>query len=686
MDTKDLILEIGTEEIPARFIQKALEDLYLYTKQEFELAYIEHEEIKVQSTPRRFLIYIKDVAIIQKDREERVKGPAKSKSFDVNGNATKAAEGFAKSQGLHVCDLKVELINNTEYLMAVTSQSGLETKEILPEILERIIKSLSFPKSMYWENNNVRFARPVRWLLALFGSDIINIRFGNVLSNRITRGHRFMGSSKIEIFTTDEYFDELKRNFVIIDPEERKRKIFTGIKSIEKELDVKVDIEENLLKEVIHLNEYPIAFYGSFNKTFLEIPEEVLILTMAKNQRYFPVRDFDGNLLPYFVGVSNNLAVNMDVVKEGNERVLSARLYDAAFFWNEDRKRTLEEMTNDLKNIIYQEQLGSLYEKVQRIRKLSSVLTEKLGKNKILPMIDRAASISKADISSSMVYEFPEVQGIMGREYAKKAGEDKRVSLAMYEQYLPRFSGDEIPTDDIGAIIGLAERIDTITSIFKIGQEPTSTQDPYALRRAARCINEIIWGLFYDIDLRYLVETSAALFVLESKRIEQVLSFLNTRIEVQLLERNFDRNVVLLALQTVPYRPLQILRLAETLQKVCKEDWFADLIIAAVRVKNLLTKATREFNEVDPQKFLNDSEKKLNDELEYLTTIAKDAIKASDWEKLSLTLAKLAPLISRFFEDVLVMDKNLEIRNNRLALLAKCELFFMQIGDFSLLK
>ena len=274
----------------------------------------------------------------------------------------------------------------------------------------------------------------------------------------------------------------------------------------------------------------------------------------------------------------------------------------------------------------------------------------------------------------------------MGREYAKKAGEDKRVSLAMYEQYLPRFSGDEIPTDDIGAIIGLAERIDTITSIFKIGQEPTSTQDPYALRRAARCINEIIWGLFYDIDLRYLVETSAALFVLESKRIEQVLSFLNTRIEVQLLERNFDRNVVLLALQTVPYRPLQILRLAETLQKVCKEDWFADLIIAAVRVKNLLTKATREFNEVDPQKFLNDSEKKLNDELEYLTTIAKDAIKASDWEKLSLTLAKLAPLISRFFEDVLVMDKNLEIRNNRLALLAKCELFFMQIGDFSLLK
>ena len=241
--------------------------------------------------------------------------------------------------------------------MAVTSQSGLETKEILPEILERIIKSLSFPKSMYWENNNVRFARPVRWLLALFGSYIINIRFGNVLSNRITRGHRFMGSSKIEIFTTDEYFDELKRNFVIIDPEERKRKIFTGIKSIEKELDVKVDIEENLLKEVIHLNEYPIAFYGSFNKTLLEIPEEVLILTMAKNQRYFPVRDFDGNLLPYFVGVSNNLAVNMDVVKEGNERVLSARLYDAAFFWNEDRKRTLEEMTNDLKNIIYQEQL-----------------------------------------------------------------------------------------------------------------------------------------------------------------------------------------------------------------------------------------------------------------------------------------------------------------------------------------
>ena len=562
----------------------------------------------------------------------------------------------------------------------------MESREILPEILEKILKKLSFPKSMYWESNNVRFARPVRWILALYGSDILDLKFANVTSSNTTRGHRFMGAPQIQIMKTEEYFDELKRNFVIIDPNEREEMISTGVKNIEKELNVKVDVNQDLLKEVVHLNEYPIAFYGSFNKAFLEIPEEVLILTMAKNQRYFPVRDSYGNLLPYFIGVSNNLAINMDVIREGNERVLSARLYDAAFFWNEDGKRTLEEMSDDLKNIIYQEKLGSLYDKVQRIRKLAMLLTEKLEKKEIMFLVDRAASISKADIASSMVYEFPEVQGIMGREYAKKSGENIRVYTALYEQYLPRFSGDEIPTDDVGAIIGLAERTDTISSIFKIGQEPTSTQDPYALRRSARCINEIIWGFAYDLDLTYLIDKSAVVFGLDANRISNILSFLNMRLEVQLLERNFDRNVVLLASQTIPYRPLQILRLAETLQKICKEEWFTDLIVAAVRVKNLLAKVTKGSDKVDPQKFLNDSERELNNELEYLTIIAKDAISALDWEKLSLTLAKLAPLISRFFKDVLVMDDNLDVRNNRLALLAKCELFFMQIGDFSLLK
>lgn len=686
MNYKDLLLEVGTEEIPARFIPKALEDLYLYTEQEFDRAHIEHGEIKVLSTPRRLLIHVKNVAAIQKDREEKVKGPAKIKSFDVNGKATNAAEGFAKSQGLQVCDLQVETINNVEYLIAVNSQIGVESREILPEILEKILKKLSFPKSMYWESNNVRFARPVRWILALYGSDILDLKFANVTSSNTTRGHRFMGAPQIQIMKTEEYFDELKRNFVIIDPNEREEMISTGVKNIEKELNVKVDVNQDLLKEVVHLNEYPIAFYGSFNKAFLEIPEEVLILTMAKNQRYFPVRDSYGNLLPYFIGVSNNLAINMDVIREGNERVLSARLYDAAFFWNEDGKRTLEEMSDDLKNIIYQEKLGSLYDKVQRIRKLAMLLTEKLEKKEIMFLVDRAASISKADIASSMVYEFPEVQGIMGREYAKKSGENIRVYTALYEQYLPRFSGDEIPTDDVGAIIGLAERTDTISSIFKIGQEPTSTQDPYALRRSARCINEIIWGFAYDLDLTYLIDKSAVVFGLDANRISNILSFLNMRLEVQLLERNFDRNVVLLASQTIPYRPLQILRLAETLQKICKEGWFTDLIVAAVRVKNLLAKVTKGSDKVDPQKFLNDSERELNNELEYLTIIAKDAISALDWEKLSLTLAKLAPLISRFFKDVLVMDDNLDVRNNRLALLAKCELFFMQIGDFSLLK
>ena len=686
MSTKELLFEIGTEEIPARFMPKAISDIRSSAEELFAAAHINYEQITVHCTPRRFILFMNDVAEAQDDSVETYKGPIKAQAFDASGNPTKAAEGFARSKGVSVDDLKIEMVGGAEYVIAERRQLGQPTADVLPAIFSQILKKLSFPKNMYWADPTVRFARPIRWITALFGSEIIDVTYGNVKSCNITRGHRFMGSQQIEIKTASDYFQAVKDNYVITDPEERKGMILKGIAAIERELGSRVDVDPALLEENVHLNEYPIPFYGSFDKEFLDIPEEVLTLSMAKNQRYFPVRNTAGKLMANFVGVSNNRAKDMNVVREGNERVLRARLYDAAFFWKEDQLKTLDERTEELKNVTYQVQLGSVYEKVQRVKKLALTLTEILDRNELAETVGRAASLAKADLVTNLVYEFSDVQGVMGREYARKAGEPEAVALALYEQYLPRFAGDELPSGFEGAILGLAERADTIAAIYKIGQEPTSSQDPYGLRRAARCINEIIWGLGLDIDINDLMRRAAEPLEVGDATLEKIYNFLNLRLQVQLREKGFAHEVVALALQTIPTRPLQVYRMAETLQKTSDESWFAELITAAVRVKNILEKSGAQGQTVDQTKFADDAERALYDKLIQLTTPAKDAVSGCDWEKLATVLSELAPVIARFFNDVLVMDEDESIRNNRLALLARCQEFFMQVGDFSLLK
>ena len=686
MSARDLLFEIGTEEIPARFMPKALSDLKEYVLEELDSAHIQHSDITVNCTPRRLTVYVKDLSESQQDSVELSKGPLKAQAFDADGNATKAAEGFARSRGISVSELIIKKIGNAEYIFAEKREAGKDTASILPSILEKIIKKLSFPKSMYWLEKTVRFARPVRWIVALFGSDIVNVTFGSVTSGRTSRGHRFMGSDSITIASPLEYASLMEKNFVVVDPEVRKSMILEGIAKIEEELGAKVEVDPALLEENVHLNEYPITFYGSFDKEFLDIPEEVLTLSMAKNQRYFPVRDKNGKLMPNFVGVSNNRAKDMNVVREGNERVLRARLYDAAFFWKEDLQKSLDERAEELKNVTYQEQLGSVYDKVQRVKNLALSLTKILGKNELLPFVERASSLAKSDLVSNMVYEFSDVQGVMGREYARKAKEPEEVALALYEQYLPRFAGDEIPSQCPGAILGIAERADTISAIYKIGLEPTSSQDPYGLRRAARCINEIIWGMSFDLDIDKLMASASEPLGSDEETRSKISSFLQLRLQVQLREKGLRHEVVALALQTNPTRPLQAFRMAETLQKTSEEEWFSELITAAVRVKNILAKAGEVKHVVDDSKFVSDSERALYKELMSLSETAQKSVSECDWEKLASVLAELAPVITGFFNDVLVMDENAEIRNNRLALLNECQNFFMQIGDFSLLK
>ena len=686
MSVKDLLFEIGTEEIPARFMPKALADLSSYAEEELVSAHIEYSSIKSECTPRRLVLTVSDLADSQKDSVEVSKGPQKAQAFDAEGRPTKAAEGFARSRGVEVSDLKVQEINGAEYVVAEKRETGQSTEIVLPNILDKILKKLSFQKSMYWADPTVRFARPVRWLLALYGDSVINVDFGKVKSGNYTRGHRFMGSDRIEIKDPSLYKAAMKENFVITDPEERKTMILGGIAEVERELGARVEVDPALLEENVHLNEYPVVFYGSFDLDFLEIPEEVLVLSMAKNQRYFPVRNKDGKLMANFVGVSNNKAKDMRVVREGNERVLRARLYDAAFFWKEDLQKSLDDLANELKSVTYQEQLGSVYDKVQRTKALALWLTDELSLADKRSVVERAAVLAKADLVTSMVYEFADVQGVMGREYAKKAGEPEEVAIALYEQYLPRFAGDSIPSGPAGALIGLADRADTLAAIYKIGLEPTSSQDPYGLRRASRCINEIIWGMPLDIDLNKLLEKSASAFDIDSNTMEKIRSFVRLRLQVQLREKGFRHEVVELVLQTVSNRPLQAFRMAETLEKRSDEVWFTDLITAAVRVKNLLNKSGSTAVEVDLSKLVEPSEKKLYEKLLVLEEDARVSVDMFDWEKLASVLAELAPVIAQFFNDVLVMDEDIALRNNRLALLKKCQDFFLLVGDFSLLK
>ncbi|MEG1502226.1 MAG: glycine--tRNA ligase subunit beta [Synergistaceae bacterium] len=686
MSSRDLLLEIGTEEIPARFMPNTLKDIKSFAETELAENHISYADVSVFATPRRIALMITGLSELQNDIVEKSKGPLKSQAYDESGNPSKSAIGFAKSKGINVEDLKIQMIGNLEYIFAEKHYQGKNTIEILPELLERIIKKLSFPKSMYWSDKTIKFARPVRWLIALYGEEVLEITFANIKSGRNSRGHRFMGAKLIEIKNMSSYQSQMRENFVIIDPEERKKMICDGIKNIEGELNAVVDIPEALLEENIHLNEYPIPFYGSFDSEFLEIPEEVLTLSMAVNQRYFPVRDKNGKLMPNFVGVSNNLAKDMSVVREGNERVLRARLYDASFFWKEDLTKSMDERVEELKNVTYQVQLGSVYDKVQRVKSLALYITEILDKNEFKKFVDRASYLAKSDLVSNMVYEFSDVQGVMGREYARKAGEPEEVALAIYEQYLPKNSGGDLPTGIVGAILGIAERTDTISGIFKIGLEPTSSQDPYGLRRAARSLNEIIWGLGLHININDLFRTACKTLSIDDEIFNKIMKFFMQRTQVQLKEKGFNHEIVMLSMQTAKAFPLQVLRMCETLEKSSDEEWFSNLVTSAVRVNNILVKNQISGTSIDEMNFVDPLEIALYNKLNELTDKVRETVDSFDWEALAILLSELSPVISNFFNDVLVMDKDEKIRNNRIALLEKCQLLFAQVGDFSLLK
>ena len=490
----------------------------------------------------------------------------------------------------------------------------------------------------------------------------------------------------MEVESSDDYLTVMYDNWVIVDQKKREEKMRAAIAGIEKELDGAVELDPSLVQENLYLVEYPVPFYGSFDRKYLEIPEEVLTTSMKDNQKYFAVHDHSGKLMPCFVGVSNNLVPNMELVREGNERVLRARLEDAAFFWKEDLKRPLSARVEDLKNVIYQEKLGSVYDKTMEMVKISRKICDLLGNKDDVKLVERAAYLSKADLVTGMVGEFSELQGIMGREYALKNGEDPRVAKAIAEQYMPTAAGNELPSDVIGAVVGIAERAFNMVGAYKLGFQPTRSQDPYGLRRAIRCINEILWGLRLDLDLEALLAFIAQDLEVGGEALSSLLDFIRQRTLIQLKEKEYGHELIELALSVTGSRPLQTLYLLGAFAEVKQEDWFTKLVNSAVRVKNILAKAEGVSSSVDPSLCVKAAEKDLYAAVNEAEKPVEAALRKNDWNGLMNVLAQLSPAVSAFFDDVMVMDEDAAVRANRLALLSHCQNLFMRVGDLSKVK
>ena len=607
-DTLEVLLEIGTEEIPSRFIPDAIASLRKNAESSLSANRLTFKGADTYATPRRLVLLVSGVSKLQFEQVDLLKGPPVSSAYDDNDQPTRAAIGFAKSKGIGVDELKFTEINGVKYIAAEIRQESKPAVDVLPEILRGLVAGLTFPKSMYWDKSGVRFARPVRWIVAMADGEVVPFEFGGVKSGRRTTGHRFMGHKEIDIPDASRFLDILYDNNVILDQEKRLQKMKAAIASLQKDMEgnLEVEMDAAILEENLYLVEYPVPFVGTFDKRYLEIPEEVLTTSMKKNQKYLAVRSRDkgGKLAPFFVGVSNNLVPDMAIIREGNERVLKARLEDAAFFWDEDRRIPLASYVDRLKSVTYQEKLGSVFDKVMMTRKLALWFCGRYGMDDIVSLVDRAAYLSKADLVTSMVFEFTDLQGVMGREYAKASGEDPRVALALYEQYLPLTASGKTPTDDVGAILGLAERVHIITVCHKAGLEATSSQDPYGLRRAARCINEILFARGYNFDMAEAVSEACKINEVDDATKARILDFMRQRLTAQLREKGYDAELVNLGIGVAGNVPYQALKLIETLSRVKAEDWFTGLAASALRVKNILAKNAKDSADVVPEESL----------------------------------------------------------------------------------
>ena len=681
---KDLFLEIGCEEIPAGFIPKAMADMELLMKRELTAARLEFGEIVTLGTPRRLVLAVKGIAERQPDADLTAMGPAKSVAFDGQGNPTRAAQGFARGQGVEVSELTVVLTEKGEYLAAKKSEIGRETSELLIEILPRLMGAIPFKKSMRWGDLDVRFARPIHWIVALFDYAVVPFSFGNIESGRISRGHRFMANTTFAVRDLAHYLEECERHFVIPDPERRKEIIRAEVERVAIEAGGAVLPDESLLTQVSFLVEYPSAVAGTFSPDFLAVPREVLITSMREHQRYFSLVDGQGKLLPGFITINNTLTSDPSVVVKGNERVLRARLSDARFFFEEDRKSTLASRVDALKSIVYQAKLGTSYEKMERFRELAKLLARELNPS-VSEQVYRAATLCKADLVTGMVGEFPEVQGIMGREYAIHDGEELAVANAIAEHYLPTQAGGELPASDIGAFVSIADKMDTICGCFSVGLIPTGSADPYALRRSALGIINIILEKGYRKPLESQVSASLDLLAAKASRPREevqrdVLEFFRGRF-VNLMADRFPADavdaVVAVSLDDLVESAAKIAALSEFRSR----DDFGPLAVAFKRVCNLVKDGVE--TPVSEELFEDAAEGALHKAQLAVAVQVESALSRGDYLAALTEIATLKDAVDLFFEKVMVMAEDERVRGNRLALLTGIARLFSRLADFS---
>ena len=688
---QDFLLEIGTEEIPAKFSPGAMTQLKEQALKRLTELRLTFAEIKTFATPRRFALIITGLEEKQKDLSQEVKGPAVKAAYDKNGAPTKAAQGFARAQGVSVDDFIEKEINKVPYVYARKLEAGLETKELLPQLAQDLINALHFPKPMRWGDHDFHFARPIRWIVALYGTEVIPLELVGLKSGRISYGHRTLAAEPVILDRPSDYQEALRKAYAIVDPAERRAEIQAQIKILAEKVGGVVSEDDDLLNEVVHLIEYPTALLGEVAPEYMDLPEAVITTPMREHQRYFPVRSADGKLLPYFIAVRNGDALAIDKVKAGNEKVLKARLADAAFYYREDQKVSLAELVPKLEKVVYHEKLGTVKQRVERLRSLAQFITDKLEfEDAQKELIDQTAFLAKADLVTLMVYDFPELQGIIGADYARAGGEKPAVCQGILEHYQPRFAGDALPVSDAGRVVSIADKLDAIVGAFSIGIQPTGSQDPYALRRQAQGVVGILLDAKWNLSLSELLQEAYRAYqaqgtsLLPSEDIFPLLQdFFQQRVRFVLQEQGLRYDTVIAAIAAGSDHFYRTACRARVLAEKREEESFILYTQAYTRCLNLTKKEPTQA--LNPSLLADETEIALANEISLRKKGFEQAILNDNFAEAYLIAGGLVPLIEALFQAVMIMVEDADLRTARLALLGQCVEMLGCLGDLSVL-
>jgi glycyl-tRNA synthetase beta chain len=700
MELADLLLEIGTEELPASVVESALEQLQSAVTQRLREARITFGQADTFGTPRRLILLVQDVAPSQTDVVREVRGPAANVAFDAQGAPTPAAQGFARKQGVDVKELEIVSTPQGDYVMAKVFERGKPTVEVAASIFPEAIRSLTFPKMMRWGSGNLRFCRPIRWLLALYDGEVVPFELDGIRSSNRSRGHRFLAPEEFEVRTPTELFRQLDERYVWYDHRRRRQSIRQQADHLAEQVEGHILWDDALLDEVTHLVEYPTALLGRFDPTFLSLPEPILITAMKKHQRFFAVVDADGKLMPYFVAVRNGDDRHLHIVREGSERVLTARFNDAHFFYERDRQQPLEAFVAELKRIVFQEKLGTMADKTARLARAARQMAEQAGVDPSLA--ERAATLCKADLATEVVMELPALQGIMGREYARLSGEKDAVAQAIAEHYLPRFAGDALPESPLGKLLAVCDRVDTLVGYVGVLQMmPTGSGDPFGLRRSAQGVVQILATAEGRPPLWAVVDEAVKGYVQQGQHVSEaglrlLAQLVSQRVEALLEDGGIRYDVIQTVLAEERIEPFAARAHAQLLHALPAER-LTPVALAATRVRNILKAseaaklvptavwrpAPEWLQQVETTLFQHEEERALHEMTGQLRKAIAEAAEQFRSEEVFSLLEAFTNPVNRFFDAVLVMAPDEAIRRNRLLLLAGVDSLYRTIGDFS---